>query len=160
MDDVSKAERHRLLKKIMNEQEIGDQTRLLHELKKKGIKCTQATISRDLQELGVTKVRIKPGVYRYEVQGTVGRDVLRNKLKILFKNFVIDIKGTGNLLLIKTSPGNANGVANFIDRLEIKEILGTVAGDDTVLIILDKAANRKIIEGRFFALWEKASREI
>ena len=142
----------------MGEREIGDQVRLLRELKKNGIECTQATISRDLQELGVIKIRLKPGVYRYEVTGTVGRDVLWNKLKILFRNFVIDFKGTGNLLLIKTSPGNANGVASFIDRLDLKEVLGTVAGDDTILVVLDTAKNRIMIERRFAGLLEKAPR--
>ena len=67
-------------------------------------------------------------------------------------NFVVEIKGTNNLILIKTSPGNANGVGSFIDQIEIPEILGTVAGDDTILVVVDLAKNRSPIEKKFKVL--------
>lgn len=152
MNENTKRERHRLLKKIIAEKQIGEQNQLLEELKKHGIEATQATVSRDLQELGVIKARVKPGVFRYEMIEKMPENVLWDKLKVLFKNFINDVKGTNNLILIKTSPGNANGVANFIDRLEQKEILGTIAGDDTILIVVDTARNRKLIERKFVSL--------
>jgi transcriptional regulator of arginine metabolism len=70
----------------------------------------------------------------------------------LFDNFVTDLKSTTNLLLVKTSPGNANGVASFIDRLDWPEILGTVAGDDTILVVVDNEENRRGVEQRFHML--------
>jgi len=122
---------------------------LLNELKREGIDTTQATVSRDLQEMGFIKVRVGRGVYKYEVLEKPSEVLLWNRLKVLFGNFVTDIKSTDNLILIKTSPGNANGVASLIDGMERKEILGTIAGDDTILIVADTEEHRKDIEQDF-----------
>ena len=149
---MKKKHRQNIIKKIIKEKEIGDQIRLLAELKVNGIEATQATISRDFQEMGVIKSRVKPGVFRYEIVEKIPKGILWEKLKVLFANFVIDIKSTNNLLLIKTSPGNANGVANLIDCLEILHILGTVAGDDTILVVTDSEKNRRNIEKELLAL--------
>ena len=154
MNEHTKKERQHVLRDIIAGHEIGDQPHLLIELKKRGVEATQATISRDLQEMGVSKVRIKSGVYKYEVIEKVPTEVIWNKLKVLFDNFVVDIKSTGNLILVKTSPGNANGVGSYIDRLELLEILGTVAGDDTILVIVDTAENSRDIENDFQQLLE------
>jgi transcriptional regulator of arginine metabolism len=70
-------------------------------------------------------------------------------LRILFQNFVTDVKGTENMVMIKTSPGNANGVASLIDGLRRADILGTVAGDDTVLVIIDPKENRGSVQSSF-----------
>jgi transcriptional regulator of arginine metabolism len=159
MNDISKIQRHQLLKRVINEQEIRDQTQLLDELKKRNITSTQATISRDLQELGVIKSRIKPGIFKYEISGKESEDILWNKLKVLFKNFVYDVKSTQNMMLIKTSPGNANGVAEIIDRLEFKEILGTLAGDDTILVVVDNEKNRRKVEEELNSLIERTRKK-
>lgn len=149
---MKKKHRQNIIKKIIKEKEIGDQIRLLAELKVNGIAATQATISRDFQEMGVIKSRVKLGVFRYEIVEKIPKGILWEKLKVLFANFVIDIKSTNNLLLIKTSPGNANGVANLIDCLEILHILGTVAGDDTILVVTDSEKSRRNIEKELLAL--------
>lgn len=159
MNDISKKERHQLLKKIIHKVEIRDQVQLLDKLKKYKIETTQATISRDLQELGVVKARIKPKVFKYELTEKVPKGLIRDKLKVLFENFVIDVKSTNNLILIKTSPGNANGVAELVDRIERKEILGTIAGDDTILVVTDTSKNRRAVEKEFVSLLETTSRE-
>ncbi|MBN1272122.1 MAG: arginine repressor [Candidatus Aminicenantes bacterium] len=156
MNDISKQERHKILKKIIREKVIGDQVKLLEELKKNNIVSTQATISRDFQELGVVKTRVKSGMYRYEILQKVPQNVIWDKLKVLFKNFVQDIRSTENLLLIKTTPGNANGVASYIDRLELREVLGTIAGDDTILLVVDTEKNRKAVEEKLAGMVEKS----
>lgn len=156
MNEHTKKERQHVLRDIIAGQEIGDQPHLLIELKKRGIEATQATISRDLQEMGVAKVRIKSGVYKYEVIENVPGEVIWDKLKVLFDNFVVDIKSTNNLILVKTSPGNANGVGSFIDRLGLPEILGTVAGDDTILVVVDTAENSRNIKNDFQQLLGRA----
>ncbi|KPK76287.1 MAG: hypothetical protein AMJ79_07165 [Phycisphaerae bacterium SM23_30] len=156
MNDHTKKERRQILKKLITEKQMSDQIQLLEELKKHHIAITQATISRDLQEMGVVKIRIKPGVFKYELLTELPPDQLRQKLQVLFDNFVTEIKSVDNLLLVKTTPGNANGVASFIDRLGQKEILGTVAGDDTILIIADSPQNRKTVEKDFTALLQAA----
>ncbi len=135
-----------MLKEIITEQEIGDQHKLLDELKKKGIDTTQATISRDLQDMGFFKVRIRPGEYKYELLEKTSEGMIWDRLRLLFHNFVTDVKGTKNLILIKTTPGNAQGVASLIDGFTRSEILGTVAGDDTILVIIDTDKNREGIE--------------
>ena len=115
MNEYTKKERQQILRKLINRRGIGDQRSLLGELKKRGIDATQATISRDFQEMGVIKVRVGAGEYRYEISKKISKDILWSKLQVLFDNFVVDIKGTNNLILVKTSPGNANGVGSFID---------------------------------------------
>jgi transcriptional regulator of arginine metabolism len=155
MKKYTKKKRQQLLKEIITERDIGDQLQIGIALKKRGIKATQATISRDLQEMGIVKTRISPGVYRYEIIDKVPEGVLWAKLQIFFDNFVNDIKSTHNQILIKTTPGNANGVASLIDHIELNEILGTIAGDDTVLVILDSIKNRKLVEKKFIQIFEK-----
>lgn len=149
MNEYTKLDRHQLIKNLINGQEISDQQQLLEELKKQGCDATQATVSRDLQELNVTKVRVRSGSYKYEIFEKTDNGAIENKLKVLFDNFVIDMKATGNLILIKCTPGNANGVASFIDRLGRREILGTVAGDDTILVVIDTAENSREVQQEF-----------
>jgi len=152
MNDYSKTARQQQLRKILAEQGVGDQNHLLRELKKQGIDATQATISRDIQEMGFVKIRVGPGVYRYELLETVSGELVMTRLRILFQNFVMGVRGTDNLVLIKTSPGTANGVASLIDSLDRAEILGTIAGDDTILVVVDGKNHRQAIEKEFRGL--------
>jgi transcriptional regulator of arginine metabolism len=78
-------------------------------------------------------------------------------LRVVFDNFVHELKSTNNLIVIKTAPGNANSVAVIIDRLGLPEILGTIAGDDTILVIVDTDENRKRIENKFITILEEMS---
>ena len=157
MNDYTRSIRLHLIRKIISEQEVSDQIQLLNHLKNSGIQTTQATISRDLQELNVVKVRVKPGHYKYEILEKASESNLREQLRVVFDNFVDEIKSTKNLIVIRTAPGNANSVAAIVDRLEIPEILGTIAGDDTILVIVDTDENRKKIESEFLAILEEAS---
>jgi transcriptional regulator of arginine metabolism len=152
MNNITKAKRQQLLREIISGLGPGDQHHLLMELKKHGVATTQATISRDLHEMGFIRIRMQTGMYRYEYFEKMSNAALWRRLKILFTNFLTGIKSTGNLILLKTSPGNANGIASLIDGLQRKEILGTVAGDDTVLVIIDNVRNRKNLEKEFAQL--------
>lgn len=158
MDKYTKLKRRQLLREIITHQGIGDQHHLLAELKKRGVETTQATISRDLNDMGFLKIRVETGVYKYRFIEKVSDRSLWERLKILFKNFVTDIKSTNNLILVKTSPGNANGVASLIDGLQQKEILGTVAGDDTILIVVDSEVKRKAVEKKLRSLIEPVAK--
>ncbi len=146
MQNHTKIERQHLLRKIITEQGIGNQHKLFDELKKHGIDTTQATISRDLQEMGFFKVRIGPGEYKYELLERASEGMIWDRLRLLFHNFVTDVKSTKNFILIKTTPGNAQGIASLIDDVTRSEILGTVAGDDTILVVIDTDKNRERIE--------------
>jgi transcriptional regulator of arginine metabolism len=149
MHKHTKEYRQRLLREIVGRQGIGGQHHLQEELARRGIDVTQATISRDLREMGFVKTRLINGAYRYELFEKLSEDSLWSRLRIMFKNFVTDVMGTGNLVLVKTSPGNANGVASLIDGLKSKEILGTVAGDDTILIVVDEKGHMKNVMTSF-----------
>jgi transcriptional regulator of arginine metabolism len=152
MNIYTKTERQKLLAEILERQDPGRQTELLLELRKRGAAVTQATVSRDLQEMGYVRLRIRPGVFRYERLDSPGTERLSQRLKVLFAHFVSEIKGVGNMILVKTSPGNANGVASLIDGLRDPVLLGTVAGDDTILVVVDNEKNRKRIEHEFRSL--------
>jgi transcriptional regulator of arginine metabolism len=155
MNDYTTKIRLQIIKKIISEQEVSDQIHLLNELKNSGIETTQATISRDLQRLNVVKVRVEAGRYRYEILKKASESDLKGQLRVVFDNFVNQIKSTNNMIVIKTTSGNANSVAVIIDRLGLPEILGTIAGDDTILIVIDTDENRKRIESEFVTILEK-----
>jgi len=155
MNDYTTKIRLQVLKKIISEQEVSDQIHLLNELRNSGIETTQATISRDLQRLKVVKVRVEPGRYRYEILKKASESDLKDQLRVVFDNFVDEIKSTNNLIVIKTASGNANSVAVIIDRLGLPEILGTIAGDDTILVVVNTDENRKKIETGFIGILEK-----
>ncbi len=127
---------------------IKNQFELLNILKKKGFNTTQATLSRDLKELGIIKVRDERGEYIYK-QMKKEEIKIGEKLKIVFENFVKEIRRELNLILVKTTPGNAHGVASLIDHYEIKGVEGTIAGDDTILVVIDGLKNAKKIEKKF-----------
>ena len=146
MKEHTKSDRQAALREALAGEGPGDQLRLLAELRRRGVATTQATISRDLQEMGYVKVRVQPGTYRYEKLEAADEAGLWGRLRILFHNFVTEIKATGSFVVIHTSPGSANGVASHLDGLQRPEILGTVAGDDTILVVVDTAENRQHVE--------------
>ncbi|HCI56056.1 MAG TPA: arginine repressor [Bacteroidales bacterium] len=126
------------IEKIISNEDISSQEELMEKLVSQGIKCTQATLSRNLRQLGVIKVPDGKGGYRYSlVKGLInGMKESNNKEKgfelvSVIKN-IIEAK---SMILIKTSPGYANSVAVTIDNAGRYEIAGTVAGDDTLLVI-------------------------
>jgi transcriptional regulator of arginine metabolism len=149
MNTYTKEKRRQVLRDIVAKHGIGDQHHLQTELARRGIDITQATISRDLQDMGYVKVRLDSGAYRYDLYEKTPEGSVWPRLKFLFKNFVTEIKSTENLVLIKTSPGNANGVASLIDALRREEVLGTVAGDDTILVVVDSREHRKAVAQSF-----------
>jgi transcriptional regulator of arginine metabolism len=152
MKKYTKMERQQLLRSILEAGEQGGQAHLLGRLAERGISTTQATVSRDLREMGYVRVTLGSGVVRYESIDHPAAGGLRERLGLLFETFVIAVCSTGNLLLVKTTPGNANGVASLIDALRRPGILGTVAGDDTILVVLDSAENCLEVEQEFKAL--------
>ncbi|OPX17786.1 arginine repressor [candidate division WOR-3 bacterium 4484_100] len=140
---LNKQQRQDLIRRIITEKKISTQFQLLQELRKLGYyNINQPTISRDLREIGVIKTArgLGPPCYNLAIDSqTITMANFRNK----FKNFVQDIRHTGNLILIITLPGDAQGVAKVIDKANFKNILGTVAGDDTILVVVDKPGNVK-----------------
>ena len=143
MKEITKKQRQQLLRRLIREGQISDQVQLLTAVEKEGIAATQATISRDLAEIGVVKVRQDSGTL-YQIAEALPKDEWLSRFKVMLTHFAISVAGNGNLVLIKTTPGNANGVASTLDHLEWPDVLGTVAGDDTILVLADgcEAADR------------------
>lgn len=146
-----KTKRQTAVKNIIENMNIKTQQELLEELKKIGIETTQATVSRDLEELGFDKIKNQGG-YILDKE-----DVSENKIEHLermVKDFVKDIKENGNIIVIKTSAGNAQGVALAIDEASLPEIIGTVGGDDTIILVIAKGVLAEKVVGKFRKMME------
>jgi len=152
MNKDAKIRRQRALAELLRERPLANHSEVLRALVRKGFRTTQATVSRDLREMGFVKAAAGPHSARYEPLREAPDVRQDERLRVAFKTFVTGIRGTAMLILIKTTPGNAAGVAGLIDRMERPEILGTVAGDDTVLVIVDREAHRRKVEDVFRAL--------
>ena len=141
----NRSERLRLVKKIISEEVISNHDELQNRLLELGSEVTQATLSRDLKSLHVIKVSDADSGYIYQlpVKGDAKPSVNED---LLHGNFLADgvlgIDFSGNLGVVKTMPGYASGVALMIDKTNVNELLGTIAGDDTILLIVREGIDR------------------
>ena len=121
---------------VISQKDIETQEELCNELNRLNFNVTQATISRDIKDLKLYKVAGTTKKYKYAYIEGDGVAV-NNKMHNLFRECVQSINYANNLIIIKTMRGNGSTAGAFIDSLHIKQIIGTVAGDDTVLIVVD-----------------------
>ncbi len=133
---LSKTKRHAKVLEIIRGKPIETQEDLAASLQEEGFEVTQATVSRDIKELGITKTPTGSGRYRYVVPKERAVEDSRHRMRRLFQDSVISIDSSENLLVIRTLTGNAHAVAAVIDNTGIPEIVGTIAGDDTILIVV------------------------
>ena len=131
---MARSARQSKILEIISIKEIETQDELARELKNANFDITQATISRDIKELGLTKILSSSGKYKYCFVGSY-EQVISNKYISIFKESVISVKAAMNLIVIKTMKGLGAGVASFVDKLNITDLLGAVNGDDTVMLI-------------------------
>ncbi|WP_309611515.1 hypothetical protein [Sphingomonas sp.] len=132
---MSKAQRQRLIADWLREQRVGSQDELVARLGLAGIVATQATVSRDLDELGAVKLK-RDGAIRYALPEEIDAGAAAARLDRLLAEYVTAIVAAGTLLVLRTPPGSANLVANAIDMAALPEIAGTIAGDDTIFLAL------------------------
>lgn len=137
-----KSNRHRKIIEIITNNEIYTQEELAQALIKNGISVTQATVSRDIRELNLTKVSANGGKQKYSVP--TATPSLNNKYKRVFLDGVLSIDYAENLLVIKTVSGMAMAVGAAVDAIKIKEIMGCIAGDDTVMCVTKDKSSAKI----------------
>ncbi|MDK7375569.1 ArgR family transcriptional regulator [Weeksella virosa] len=137
----NKKYRFQLIEKLISTEEIASQEELLKKLISQDVQVTQATLSRDLKELKIIKVPTEKGDYRYQLpeEGvTMHNTILQSEVSLEF---------TANLGVLKTKPGYALGLAFEIDNHQLPSLLGTIAGNDTILLILrENISRKKIIE--------------
>ena len=126
--------RHTAILRIISEQEIETQDDLIAKLKENGFDVTQATVSRDIKQLGLVKTTDGEGKYRYSAPhpSSSGSD---SKFKNILSEAIISSESAENMVVVKTYSGMANAAAAAIDALASDRILGSIAGDDTILIV-------------------------
>ena len=126
--------RQRKIMIIIQEKIIGTQEELAEALCEEGFNVTQATVSRDIKELGLVKIAIGNERYKYALPKDIS--LPEKRITFMLREFVLSIVHSENLLVVKTAPGNASAVASSIDSAGWNEIIGTIAGDDTILLIV------------------------
>lgn len=129
-----KSARHSLILEIIEEKDIETQEELADELKRRGIKVTQATVSRDIKELRLLKVLGEHGGYKYATVERAEKGMNDRFIRML-SECVISVDSVGNLIVIKTLSASANAACEAIDSMKWDEVLGTIAGDNTLLVI-------------------------
>ena len=128
--------RHAKIKEIIEHGAIETQEDLAEALRKDGIEVTQATVSRDIKELRLIKVPAGDGRYRYAFPAEQSVVFSQSRMERMFKDSVIAIDYSQNIVVVNTLPGTANAVASTIDSARWPEIIGTLAGDDNILVVV------------------------
>jgi len=140
----SRSRRLALVTRLLSGQRFSSQEALARALARSGVNVTQATLSRDLRSLGVAKRADPSGKPVYELPGPAVETLDRERRLLDLRAFVNQVRVAQNLVVVRTPPGHANGVARAIDLTDFEGLVGTVAGDDTVLVIAkDPAAARR-----------------
>ena len=130
-----KSHRQAVLLEIIREYDIDTQEELLDKLREKNFNVTQATISRDINELKLIKVPVGNGKYKYTVAQKDENIDTQSSFKTIFKTAVRSIDFAQNMIVLKTTSGMAQGVCYELDSIEMDGILGTIAGDDTIFVV-------------------------
>jgi transcriptional regulator of arginine metabolism len=136
--------RQQKILEIISVKEIDTQEELCAELNKLNFNVTQATISRDIKDLKLYKISGNTKKYRYACLES-DDDTVSGRMKNLFRECVQTINFANNIIVIKTMRGNGSTAGTFVDSLQLKEVIGSVAGDDTLLIVVDNNENTPII---------------
>lgn len=148
-----KYSRHSKIIEIIENQDIETQDELANHLRSAGYKVTQATVSRDIKEMRLIKVLTKDGKYKYasikEKEGAVNDRFLK-----IFKNSVVSVDSAGHMIVIKTLVGSASAAAVAIDAFNLSDIVGTIAGDDTIFMVIKNEEKVKAILDHFNQLLE------
>lgn len=133
---MSKAQRQHRIRSLLTEEAVTSQARLTELLASVDVHATQATVSRDLDELGAVKVRVPGGATVYAIPELPSEQVApEDHLRRVLGDWLVDVERSGDLVLLRTPPGSAHVVASALDRSSLEDMLGTVAGDDTLLAI-------------------------
>jgi len=132
--ELNKGQRHIRIRDIISNYEVETQDQLVDFLKKSGVAVTQATVSRDIKEMHLIKVPLQDGRYKYSLP-TSQRFNTEEKLQRMMTDAFVSVDSAGYFIILKTIPGNAHAVGSLIDQLGWEDILGTICGDDTCLII-------------------------
>ncbi len=136
-----KSKRQEKILEIIREHDVETQEQLLAELAAAGFTATQATISRDIRQLRIVKQLAPSGAYRYQTAVHPAEHQFSERLNVIFKQSITSVDYAQNILVIKTMVGMANAAMAALDAMNIPEIVGTLAGDDTAFVVLRDTAS-------------------
>ena len=131
-----KNDRQAMILEIIAQENIETQEQLLTRPQARGFQCTQATISRDIKQLHLMKEPVGQGVYKYAVSGNRTTLNVAAKLRTIFRECIVSIDYAQNIVVVKTMPGLANGACSALDNMDMNDIVGSLAGDDTALLVM------------------------
>ncbi len=149
-----KSARHNLILEIIEDKDIETQEELAEELRNHGVRVTQATVSRDIKELRLLKVLSENGGYKYATVERAEKGMNDRFIRILTES-IVSMETVENLMVIKTLSASANAACEAIDSMKWNEVLGTIAGDNTVLIIGRSAEAIEVVQNRFHNLLKR-----
>lgn len=136
MTRLSKNQRQHRIAQLLESEPVTSQARVVELLADGGVEATQATVSRDLEEMGAVKVRMPGGEPVYAIPELPKDQVMPgDQLRRVLGDWVVDVASSANIVIVRTPPGSAHVVASALDRASLPGILGTVAGDDTILVV-------------------------
>ena len=134
---LGKTQRQYLVSKLIESTVVANQAALVELLAAEGVAATQATVSRDLEDLGAIKIRLPGGETAYAIQAHPKQpQAPEEHLRRVFGDWVVEVAQSDNIVVIRTPPGSAHVVASALDRSGLRGVLGTVAGDDTIFIVV------------------------
>lgn len=131
-----KLDRQAMILEIIAQENIETQEQLLTRLQARGLRCTQATISRDIKQLHLIKEPVGQGRYRYTVSSQRNRLNVADKLRTIFRESIISVDFAQNIVVVKTMAGLANAAAAALDGMNVPYMVGTLAGDDTAFLLM------------------------
>jgi len=147
---MNKNQRQHKITDLLRNEPVTNQGQLVELLEHEGVVATQATVSRDLDELGAVKVKVAGGDAVYAIpENPADRVVPEDLLKRVLSNWVVDIQSSANIVVIRTPPGSAHVVASAIDRAGMPDVLGSVAGDDTMFVVTYEGTDGRDLAARF-----------
>ena len=142
-----KTQRHAAIMRIVRQDTVGSQEQLRERLKSEGFAVTQATLSRDIRELGLAKVAAPDGGSHYSASAD-GNSGVRPHLEQLLPTMLVSAEGVGPLLVLKTTTGGAQALGLAVDGAGWNEVIGTIAGDDAILVITRSERARRAVQVR------------
>lgn len=148
-----KAGRQRRIVGLLKQMPVTSQSELVRLLRSSGYPVTQATVSRDLDELGAVKIR-RDGRVVYSLPTETPAMPAGDALGRMFGESVLDLESTGNMVVVKTPPGHAGMVGGALDRMALDGVVGTVAGDDTILVVCRSGVPPRKVERRIRSMVE------
>jgi transcriptional regulator of arginine metabolism len=150
---LAKPQRQHRVARILEQHPVTNQAMLVELLAQEGVVATQATVSRDLEELGAVKVRAAGGESVYAIpEQPHSRYAPEELLRRVLGEWVVEVAHSLNLVILRTPPGSAHVVGSAIDRAGLPDVLGTVAGDDTLFVVVSERSGGQVVARRLSAL--------